>query len=208
VLLWRGGPFARRATVALASLSLGMYFAIALGRIHFTSPAKLPLQMRYHYVAGLPILVVLCLALQEIGRIGWLRRVPRALLLIVALAFVVRSYARSTFRVQQNAAARGAAMRALQSIAAEARMQPPGATVYLENGVSSPVLLGPVMVDSDFPGRAALLLITQYDDVVEGRPVRFVERNPKILSRYRQRPESRLARLLVAPDAVPTWMGR
>jgi len=61
------------------------------------------------------------------------------------------------------------------------------------------VILGPDP-NISFPGLAAIFLITHDDDQLDGRPVRFVERSPDVLARYRQRPESRLARLLVSPE--------
>ena len=61
------------------------------------------------------------------------------------------------------------------------------------------MILGPVMPNIDFPGLAAIFLITHDDDQLDGRTVRFVERDPAVLAHYRLRPESRLARLLAAP---------
>ena len=77
VLAWRGGPGVRRAAVALASLSVGIYFAIALGRTWLLPLPRMAAQLRYHYVAAIPVVALLCMALQEIGRIALLRRVPR-----------------------------------------------------------------------------------------------------------------------------------
>jgi hypothetical protein len=91
----------------------------------------------------------------------------------------------------------------LQTIASEARLAPPGATATLENGGDSGVLLGPVLLHQHFPGRAAVLALTQPDDRVEGHVVRFVERDPATLRWYGQWPDTRLGRLLVAPGVAP-----
>ena len=64
------------------------------------------------------------------------------------------------------------------------------------------MILGPVMRDIDFPGLAAIFLITHDDDQQDGRTVRFLERDPAVLAHYRLRPESRLARLLASPDGA------
>jgi hypothetical protein len=202
VLSWRGGPRARRAGVALASLSAGIYFAIALGRTWFLPLPRMAAQLRYHYVAAIPIVAILCMALQEIGRIGALRRVPRVPLLLAALALFSWGRWRSSFHIEVNAAPRLAVEAALKSIATQVDRQPAGATVYVENGANTKPILGPVMPDIDFPGLAAIFLITHDDDQQDGRTVRFVERNPAVLARYGRRPGSRLARLLAPPGAA------
>jgi hypothetical protein len=46
-------------------------------------------QARYHYVAAIPLVVLICLALQEIGGIGPLRRLPRGALAVTVLALGV-----------------------------------------------------------------------------------------------------------------------
>jgi hypothetical protein len=68
----------------MASLCVGVYLAIAIGRSG-GSLVAMATQQRYHYVAAIPIVILVCLALQEIGRIGWLARVPRVPLLLGAL---------------------------------------------------------------------------------------------------------------------------
>jgi len=203
VLSWRGSPAARRAVIGLTSLSLGVYLTIALGRTWFLAPPKLAMQARYHYVAGIPIIAVLCLVLQEVGRSGPLRHVPRVPLLLAALALFGWGRTCSRYRVDLNAGPRIAVESGLRTIAAKVRLVPPGETAYLENGTNGRALLGAVMPNSDFPGRAAIFLITHDDDQLDGRTVRFIERDPAILARYGRRPESRLARLLVAPGSVP-----
>ena len=81
-------------------------------------------------------------------------------------------------------------------IATEVSRQAPGETVYLENGTNSTVVLGVMTSNTLFPGRAAIFLLANDDDRLDGRPVRFVERDQRILARYQQ-PASRLGRLLV-----------
>jgi hypothetical protein len=79
---------------------------------------------------------------------------------------------------------------------------PPGGTAYLENGTNSRMLLGPVMRDVDFPGRAAIFLLAHDGNQLNGRTVRFIVRDPSVLAHYRQRPDSPLARLLVSPQEL------
>jgi hypothetical protein len=56
------------------------------------------------------------------------------------------------------------------------------------------------MLRTFVPGRAALFLFLSPDDMLDGRHVRFVERDPDILAYWAARPGSRLATLLVAPS--------
>jgi hypothetical protein len=202
VLAWRGGPGVRRAAVALASLSVGIYFAIALGRTWLLPLPRMAAQLRYHYVAAIPVVALLCMALQEIGRVALLRRVPRTPLLLAALALFAWGRTRSSFHVELNAAQRLAVDSALKRIAGQVGLVPPGQTAYIENGTGSKVMLGPVMRDVDFPGLAAIFLITHDDDQLDGRTVRFIERDPAIVAHYANSPQSRLGQLLVPPGAA------
>jgi hypothetical protein len=106
----------------------------------------------------------------------------------------------STFRVELHAGPKRIVDMTLLVIDAEVRSRPAEATVYLENGANSQAILGFVMRDIDFPGRAAIFLLTHHDDRVNGRPVRFIIRDPQILADYRQWPDSPLARLLASPN--------
>src|SRR5262249_30403139 len=119
----------------MMSLSLGMYFTIAIGRLPF---AGLPItfaasQLRYHYAPSIPLVIVLSLALQQLGQIDSMRRLPGTWLLFLSLALGVRAYVRSDFRIDPHAETRNAIEKALQRIGHEARAAPPGPTVYLEN---------------------------------------------------------------------------
>jgi len=202
LLCWRGSVATRRTAVAMVSLCLGVYLVIALGRIGFLGANLITLaaQHRYHYVGAIPIVILVCLAVQEVGRIGWLARIPRMPLLLAALALWAWGFMRSTVRVDLHAGPKRVVDTALSGIDAEVSRSPAGATVYLESGANSQTMLGFVMRDVDFPGRAAIFLLAHHDDRVDGRTVRFVIRDPQILAHYRQRPESPLARLMVSPQ--------
>jgi hypothetical protein len=199
LVCWRDSPETRRTAVAMASLCVGVYLSITIARSN-ADLIPIATQQRYHYVAAIPVVILVCLILQEVGRVGWLARVPRVPLLLVALVLWTWGFARSPYRVELHPGPRRAVDTALSSIVAEVSQVPPGRTAYLENGVNSRTLLGPALPDLDFPGRAAIFLLTHDGDQLNGRPVRFVERSPDVLARYRQRPESRLARLLVSPE--------
>src|SRR5262249_25815994 len=127
--------------------------------------------------------------------------------LLAALALWGWGFMRSTVRVDLHAGPKRVVDTALAGIDAEVSRSPAEATVYLESGANSQTMLGFVMRDVDFPGRAAIFLLTHHDDRVDGRTVRFVIRDPQILAHYRQRPESPLARLMGSPQEAGRWRG-
>jgi hypothetical protein len=209
VLLWRGDAATRRVTVAMAVLCSGVYLMIATGRAAFVTPPATfvtsAAQLRYHYVGAIPLVIIGCLALREVGRMGPLRRVPRALALFAALALGAWGYWHSTFAITGSAPVRAYFKGVAQEIDREVASHPPGSTVFLENGDSTRVLLGPVMLKRDFPGRAAVFFLLHAGDEhdsLDGRTVRFVERDPRVIAWYEARPGTPLARLLVRPGAV------
>ena len=58
------------------------------------------------------------------------------------------------------------------------------------------------MPDRLFPGRAGVFVVTHPSDMVDGRRVRFIERDPEVLTWFGERPETRLAHLLVGSQDV------
>ena len=206
LLLWRGNAANRRATAAMVVLCGGVYLVIAAGRATLVGlvggVAETAAQRRYHFLGSIPVVVIACLALQQIGRLGPLRRLPRAALLLVILAFGVREYRRSTFLVHDNAQARAEFQAAVQAIDVAVAAQPPGATVAIDTGEPTKWMLGFVMQKCDFPGRAAVFLLTQPGEELDGRRVHFLERDAITRAWYAARPDSRLARLLNRPAAA------
>ncbi len=201
VLAWRGDRKARRAALAMAALAVGVYAVIAVGRARVYSGfgvalARAAAEPRYHYVGTIPVVILLCLALQQIGRIGWLTAVPRSLLLAAGLGLAVAGYAQSSFRIEEHRGARNYLARATAEIATAVAASPAGSTVYLDNGKTQPVI-GP-WLDIFFPGRAALFLLLSPDDQLDGRHVRFVEPDPEVRKFWAARPKARLTMLLVA----------
>lgn len=204
LVAWRGDWKTRRAALAMAALAVGVYAVVAVGRAQvytmFSVPvARAAAEPRYHYVGTIPVVILLCLVLGQLGRIGWLSAVPRSLLLAAGLGLSLAGYARSTFRIDEHPATRDYVTRTIREIADTVAAAPPGTTVYLENGATQPVI-GP-WLDVFLPGRAGLFLfVSPADDLLDGRHVRFVERNPKVLEFWAARPGTRLATLLVPPQ--------
>lgn len=204
LVAWRGDWKERRGALAMAVLAVGVYAVLAVGRAQVYTAFNLPLaraaaEPRYHYVGTIPVVILLCLALQQVGRIGWLSAVPRGLLLAAGLGLSVAGYARSNVRIDEHQATRDYVTRTLRGIVDTIEASPPGTTVYLENGSTNSVI-GP-WLEVFFPGRASLfLLLSPADDLLDGRHVRFVERNPRVLEFWAARPGARLTTLLVAPQ--------
>ena len=206
--LWRGDGAARRAMLAMLVVTGGIYLLIAIGRGHIyqvfnVPPAQAAAVDRYHYAGSLPVAVLLCLVLQQIGRLGPLRRVPSGLGLAAGLGVLAVGYARSGMVIDQRYKVRQYFARTMQEINAAIAAQPPGSTVYIENLASPRVLLG-IMPNRLFPGRAGVFVITHPTDMVDGRRVRFIEHDPEVLAWYIDRPGTRLAQLLVnSQDVAP-----
>jgi hypothetical protein len=200
---WEGDWKTRRAMIAMVALAMGVYGVVAAGRAHIYIVFHFPLaqaaaEPRYHYMGTIPIVILICQVLQQVGRIGWLSALPRGLLLAVGLALQVGAYVLSGFHIDQHLATREYVTRTIREIADTVAASPPGTTVYIENGDTQPVL-GP-MLRMFVPGRAGMFLLVSPNDLLEGRHVRFVERNADVMQFWAERPKTRLATLLVAPS--------
>jgi len=207
LVAWRGDGLARRTLLAILALPAGVYLVIAVGRSGLYD-GSVPLadaaeQPRYHYLAPIFIVVAACLALREVARLWPLRFVPGWAALAAGLALLVYGRLQSDFVIDDHYPVRQYVLRTLAEIDEASVAKLEGATVYLENGASPTDLLGPVLPNSLFPGRAAVFLITHPTDTHAGRTVRFIERDPDMIPYVRAQAGQRLANLLVAPKDVP-----
>jgi hypothetical protein len=207
LVAWRGDAHERRALLAMVALAAGVYLVIAAGRsglyAGMVSLADASEQPRYHYLGPVFLVATACLALCQVARLPLLRLVPGWAALTAGLALVIVGRLRSEFVIDDHYPVRQYVLRTLAEIDAAAAARPAGATVYLENGWSPTDLLGPVLPNSLFPGRAAVFLITHPTDLHAGRRMRFIERDPDLIAHVRTQEGRRLAGLLVAPKDVP-----
>jgi hypothetical protein len=210
VILWRGTWEARRAALGMLVLWAGVYLMIAAGRANLyallkISPEAAATAGRYHYAGTIPIVLLFCLGLQHVGRLPGLRAVPRWLALALGLGVLVYGRHQSGFRIDERPSCHDYFLYMRQQIADTIAAAPRGATVYLENGTTPAYVLGPAIPDRLFPGRAAVFLLTVPSARLDGREVRFVERDPEVLAWYRDRERvgTPLGRLLVAPEDAP-----
>jgi hypothetical protein len=178
LLARRASPDMRRALAASALLAVACYGIIVAGRVVFFasySSATLAMQPRYHYAGLLPLTLVLCLLLAQIGSLLRLPAWAGSALVLLWLALLTAAYVRSDFAIDHHAEAKTQTERVLGVIRARIAARPPGSEVFIENrgfaafpgGVPRPL----------FPGWASVFVIYYPDEVVDGRRVRFVDRD-------------------------------
>jgi len=205
LIAWRGDARTQKTGLAMVALTLGAYAVIAVGRAYvFTSlhrsPAQTAAYLRYHYLGTVPIVVLVCLMLQQVGRIGPLSLVPRSVALAAGLGLLVAGYLRSAPWIDEHAASRAWVEGATREIAEAVAAAPPGTTVYLENGAAPAWAVG-IFLENAFPGRAGVFsLLSPASDEMDGRHVRFIERDPNILAYWAERPGEPIARVIVPPE--------
>jgi len=90
-----------------------------------------------------------------------------------------------------------------QDLATQIAAAPRETPLYLENSKTPWPVLGVAIPERLVPGRAAVFLLTRSASKLDDRDVRFIERDPDVLDWYRERPDTPLARLLVAPEEAP-----
>jgi len=185
----------------LLLLALGAFAIIAAGRANLLVAGGVPLvgehHLRYYYAGLLPLAIVGCLVLHR-GCAALPRpRVASGVLLAIWLAVATRAFVASGWQIDQRVGYRRFVASTLRGIDAAVDAAPAG-DVQLPNRPLAPGMLEAV-VPADFPGTAALFALRYRDDVVRGRRVRFVERDPRLLAAVRAGRHPLLARLLVAP---------
>jgi hypothetical protein len=208
VIVWRGSMRTRRLALAMLVLWTGIYLMIAAGRAHIYSLLHVPavaaaMVGRYHYAGTIPLVIVVCLALWEVGRLPGVRAVPPGLAAVAGIGLVLTGWYAGNFRIDERRFAHDYYLYTKQDLATEIAAAPRETTLYLENEKSPPYLLGPSIPNRLFPGRAAVFLLMRAPAGLGDRDVRFIERDPEVFLWYRDEPGSPLARLLVAPEEPP-----
>jgi hypothetical protein len=205
LVLWRADWPTRRAAVAMAALWGGTLLAIALGRanlfaVFHIEPPEAASSGRYHYAAAIPLILLICLVLQQLARLRWSAAVPRPLVVGVLLGVLAYGHATTASPVDQHRAAHDYFLTTQREIANAVAAAPPGAPVYLENRTSPVYVLGGAIPERLFPGRAGVFLLSGASLYFPGRDIRFVERDPVVLEAHRG---TLIGWLLVAPEQVP-----
>jgi hypothetical protein len=192
----------RRLMIAcLLPFGIG-YLMIAAGRAVFLvqyGPRVLE-QAHYHYTAPLTLAILAAVVLAALSR-RW-RPSAAASSVMLALWYVTFAAVQLTAgpAIAHHDTERELADQTLAQIKALVLSRPPGSDVYIRNrlffGVGPFVLTSP----ETFPGIAGLFAVYYPDQLLEGRRVFFVERNPRVLNALRDRP---FAGMLTAPENVP-----
>jgi hypothetical protein len=192
VMLQQRGLVAWRLTGCILIL-VGTYGVVAIGRaflLETTVAGLVHTASRYQYAGTLVLTLMLCVLLASAAA-----AVPAGLrrwALVAWYALTVVCWARST-PMDHHDAARIQTNAALAAMQAAIERRPPGETVPIDNQYFLPVLLDPVI----FPGWAGAFIIFHPANEVEGRQVRFIERNPAV--REALRDGRRTGTLLVPP---------
>jgi hypothetical protein len=203
--VWKGPKQQRRPIAAVVLLCVVSYGCIVVGRLFLyqASPA-FGMQPRYHYLG--PLLLGILVSFL----VGWLGRslgLPSRARIAAAMAFLVVWAAVSCRSVHDISAVLYVQgihefAQANSYLKRSIERAPPGSAVFINN--RQPFSHGAFKVlwqrdPARFPGLAAVFVILYPDDVVAGRKVYFVEKDPERLEAMRRRPHSRISRLVVSP---------
>lgn len=207
--LWRRADRSERlALIAFATIAVSGYAIVAVGRAFLVeasfrhSSEWFVSVTRYHYVGPLAMSAALCVALGRVAAdAGQAERIVTLLpALLVLAAIPAYAAASATLHPPLATEARSEHKKALQRIERAVRRQPGRGTVFISNRDFSPVRYAMLRAE-EFPGLAAVYVISYPTNRLKGREVRFVEKNPAVLAAARARTGTRIAELLVAPGA-------
>jgi hypothetical protein len=198
-----GRGYERRVVLGFAVVALGNYALIAAARgpeaepFWRRTPAEVAASLRYHYMAQAFLVATLSTSLAALAR-----RVSPAACSALAIVFSVLllvGVARHGVRVDLHDAARREIEEKLGRLQAEIATTRAGETLHIEN---EPVAAFGWMPNTviPLPGLAALFVIAFPPDEVDDARIRFVERDPRELERFRDR-GGRLGPLLEPPAA-------
>ena len=208
VLSLRGsGSTMRRQLSGLFLLSLASYGLISLGRGAFFEIAQMPraaATARYHYVATLPLVVMLCIGLRALADSPRLPAQVKAFLFVLWLTVAIVSFQRARPFIVASVGARIETGKIRAAVDEAVNRAAEGETVYIENRPFRSV--GSLLIDDPkrFPGWAGAFVFLFPSNTVAGRQVRFIENDPDVRKALRH--GKRTADLLVAAaeaDAGP-----
>lgn len=201
--LVQAGARRRRTMLALLAVAGAVYAATALGRsgsYDFLARAAVPGSVpRYHYLPSATVLVATALAAGVLCRRaplpeGFVPAVALGMALVFSGTFLQTDW-RPDARTDNLHRFRSAQERLRTWIDATAAEVPPAATLRIPNDPLPGI--GGMIGDARFPGLAALFVLTEPDDVVDGHRVTFVE--PDERTRRLAATWPRMSGLLVAP---------
>jgi hypothetical protein len=211
----RAGKREPGLVIGLSMMILIIYGMIALGRTELYNQLRFDLDNaaligRYHYMAGAIIAILTCLVGIRLQQRGGVASNLLGLILLSWIAVV--SFA--SFQVTRTGDNSGFIRydpdlsrtidRTIALLHASILRQDKGTTVYLENKMV-PGLWVPLDDGRNFPNLAALYIISNPnpDNSYEGRQVRFIEADARILDYVLEQPGTRASKLLVSTETMP-----
>lgn len=201
-LLTRSTQTTRRQVIACAVIALSSYGMIAIGRAALAESLGVTGadQLRYHYLASIPLVVALCLILNRVSTAGFLRRVPGGLALLTWVGLTLFSFGRLARPIDHHDEARQETADVLQTVRTAIAQAARGGTVYIDNHGFQAVGL---FAQPEFPGWAGVFVGFFPHNTVDGKRVYFVDQNERTVATFRMRPQTRIASVLVSPSEVP-----
>jgi hypothetical protein len=166
-------PSRRRWLLALTVLVGAVYGSVAVGRADVQasfqiSSSQLARALRYHYLASIPLALLLCLAASAAAARWPLRRAWRGPLFLAACAAWLLAFRSSDWRMDQHDVARRAAAQVVAEVVGKARAAPPGATVFVQDRRFNPTYIWARGFTS-----AGVYTLFFDSDRLEGRRIRY-----------------------------------
>jgi hypothetical protein len=187
----------RRRLLFFSTITIACYALVAAFRVQVLetfSFETLAMTPRYHYTAQLAGTITLCLAISQIPIRAGLRRWLLPIWLVLCIGPYVAVTQEPIAHPKREAARHEFAIVAdyFENVI---RAQPDGAELRLPNRKFRNLPMSAAL----FPNWAGLFIILFPENVVDGKTIRFVERNSTLLEFWKRNPNSRIADLLVAP---------
>ncbi len=193
--------FSCLVTAIYAILSIGRAWTSMVFNLSLSSTAMTP---RYHYSAFLMIIVLLCLMISDVKSIySFKLRFIQGILFIALLLCLYPSWRKGPHVdgfVNTAEKERLLYYSTISDIENEVEKHSEGATVFLDNTIKDHFSIF-MPSDTDFPDKAAVFIIHYPTNIVKGRKVYFIEKNPVIVEKVRKK-NWRIAKLLVTQEEV------
>jgi hypothetical protein len=184
--LARGSPSVRRQLLAFLLAAFASYAVVAVGRgsfYHYYGRVGGSVA-RYHYGAFIALTLVLCAALKALAD-GWrVRSGLRSEALLTCLTLLAVAWTTSPHRIDHHEKDARIVTNALAVLRSQIAQCEGCQSVDVENRYLRGLL--PVHPPALFPGWAALFVIFHPDNSVDGKKVRFREKDPRVVDAARR----------------------
>lgn len=205
----KGSTKLRYRLLSFLVLLISIYGFISLGRAvyyfhlgHAIEKAIL-ISPRWYYIGTMLVTIILCLLLEryplrQLSKMKYIKILPFILLAIMIVPAIQIAYSSIIFRASQIQHLEYDMV--LSEINRKIERQGAGQNVYIPN-----YRLKNIFVPSEFknfPGAAALYIMSYPENIVNGRRVYFVEPDHDIVTNLRKQKSIRISGVLVKPDEI------